>query len=360
MRNTIFSSRGGAEVQAEFIREACVRAGYEVHFASDVSKNEITSDSSTTYHVLPNHGRLQSWRNFFAINKLVKKIRPEIIYQRVRFSYTGLAAFYAKKYGALFVHNISADYACQKNSVPIDMNFVSSFITEHLGRYGIKSADLVISQTEIQARKLNENFGIGSIVIPNGHPVASPPFEKDSTPLIAWVANIKEWKRPEVFIELAERLSDIDANFVLAGKPAGGAFQEKFLRRVGELQNIEYLGQLSQEEVNLLLSRSAIFVNTSQPREGFPNTFIQAWMRETPVVSLSFDPDNINTTKNIGYLSGNIDQLELDVRELLGSKEQLKEMGKKAREYSEQNFDCKITGSAYIREFEKLQCKWEV
>jgi hypothetical protein len=44
------------------------------------------------------------------------------------------------------------------------------------------------------------------------------------------------------------------------------------------VQNLEYVGPVSLEEVNVWLARSSIFVNTSLPRQGFPNTFIQAWL----------------------------------------------------------------------------------
>ncbi|MBF0235832.1 MAG: glycosyltransferase family 4 protein [Desulfamplus sp.] len=275
MRSSILTKCGGAEVQAEFIRQACVNAGHEVHFAFD--KREETDidinidDDSTHYHLLPDRGRLRSYLNYFELNQLIQKIRPDMIYQRVRFSYTGVAAYLAKRYGVRFVHNISADYACRKNRVPLDKKFISSFITEQLGRYGIKHADLLIAQTTLQAKLLKKNFGLDSIVVPNGHPFPEGPFKKIHPPVVAWVANIKPWKQPEIFIELARRLGDTNARFVLAGRPAMGSYQERILRLIDATPNVEYKGQLSLDEVNSLLSQASVFVNTSEPREGFPN-----------------------------------------------------------------------------------------
>jgi glycosyltransferase involved in cell wall biosynthesis len=59
---------------------------------------------------------------------------------------------------------------------------------------------------------------------------------------------------------------------------------------------------MSQAEVNELLARSHIFVNTST-LEGFPNTFIQAWLREVAVVSLTVDPDHVLQESRVGILA---------------------------------------------------------
>jgi hypothetical protein len=45
--------------------------------------------------------------------RLVAKIEPDIIYQRVRQGYTALGAIIAKQNQIPFVHHISADYACE-------------------------------------------------------------------------------------------------------------------------------------------------------------------------------------------------------------------------------------------------------
>ena len=354
LRSSVLTSRGGAEVQADFIRQACVNAGHEVHFAFDAKEKIEIDDSSTQYHLLPGRGRQRSWLNFFALARLIRIVKPDIIYQRVRFSYTGIAAYLARRNGAKFVHGISADYACKRNRVRIGRSFISSWITEYLGRYGITHANLLISQTAAQADMLKNNFGLDSVVIPNGHPVPDGPFEKSKPPVVAWVANIKPWKQPEVFLELAERLRDTDAQFILAGKPATGAYQEMILRKIDAAPNVEYLGQLSLEEVNDLLSRAAVFVNTSQPREGFPNTFIQAWMRQTPVVTLNFDPDGTNVTQEIGFNSHSFEQLVQDVRRLVESPSQSEEMGKRSQEFSSSAYDIKAIGDQYVSNFQRL------
>ena len=77
-------------------------------------------------------------------------------------------------------------------------------------------------------------------------------------------------------------------------------------------------------------------------------------MRQTPVISLNFDPDDINTRNDIGYLSGNFEQLVKDVEHLLSSPTMLSDMGIRARQYSIKKHDTDVTGALYLKEFEKL------
>jgi glycosyltransferase involved in cell wall biosynthesis len=88
------------------------------------------------------------------------------------------------------------------------------------------------------------------------------------------------------------------------------------MRDIASTPNLEYLGHRTQEEVNHLLCRACIFVNTSI-HEGFPNTFVQAWLREAVVVSLTVNPDRVLDSYGVGIHSGTEEGLVRAVRTLL-------------------------------------------
>jgi len=155
--------------------------------------------------------------------------------------------------------------------------------------------------------------------VPNFHPEPSETLDKKGPLLVIWVANLKPWKQPEVFVRLAARLSDIkEVRFVMVGAMQGGpkAWREQLLHDINKATNLDYVGAKPQREVNELLARAHVLVNTSV-QEGYPNTFIQAWQREVPVVSLSVNPDGVLERQGVGICAGSEQRLEESVRALL-------------------------------------------
>ena len=119
-------------------------------------------------------------------------------------------------------------------------------------------------------------------------------------------------------MRLAAALEDLRAvRFVMVGAPADdGAWQRALMQEIARTPNLEYLGHRSHAEVNELLGRSHIFVNTSM-HEGFPNTFVQAWLRDVAVVSLQVDPDRVLELEKVGIAAGTEVGLQAAVRSLL-------------------------------------------
>ena len=75
-------------------------------------------------------------------------------------------------------------------------------------------------------------------------------------------------------------------------------------------------GEKTSEEVDELLRTAHIFVNTSV-HEGFPNTFIQAWLRDVVVVSLQVDPDHSLERRGVGIVAHSESGLVAAVRGLI-------------------------------------------
>jgi glycosyltransferase involved in cell wall biosynthesis len=77
---------------------------------------------------------------------------------------------------------------------------------------------------------------------------------------------------------------------------------------------------------------------TSLPVEGFANSFLQAWFREVPTISYTFDLDGIIEQEGIGRCAGDFDELVDSVDELLRDHAQRRQMGIHAREYAVDHF----------------------
>ncbi|HIP49839.1 MAG TPA: glycosyltransferase family 1 protein, partial [Candidatus Pacebacteria bacterium] len=56
------------------------------------------------------------------------------------------------------------------------------------------------------------------------------------------------------------------------------------------------------EEIQKYYDKAKLFVNTSD-HEGFPNSFVQACLGSTPIVSYKVNPDNFLVKRNVGYFA---------------------------------------------------------
>ena len=208
----------------------------------------------------------------------------------------------------------------------------------------MRRANVIVAQTRDQDGMLRREFGLeATAVVPNFHPIpASSNSRREGGRMrVLWVANFKARKNPEIFVDLAEAFSERnDVEFVMIGR-AGGEGYAQLHERMKHLKNLQYLGELPIERVNEELAHSDIFVNTSSA-EGFPNTFIQAWLRGTPVVSCFVDPDACLSQGHAGIVAGSPGRLISVIGELLDNRSRIRELGESARAYGYANHhpDC--------------------
>lgn len=358
--------KGGAELQAYYIARK-IAENSELHyiFLRNPEHYKIKKfqkiDNGIILHTIRNQeygifGR-PLFLNYWELLRLLDDLNPAFIYQRGTRAHIGIAARWCKKNNKKLVLGISMETNCSKSGI-LDLknnffNYPSKIIDGFFSFAGIKNSDLIIAQTIYQQKLLKQNFNRDSILIPNGHPVPLPPFKKVDPPIISWIGNIKLLKQPEIFIKLAENCKDLNARFVYAGRPAQGSYQNMLLKKTINLPNLRYLGEIPFDKTNELLSKSTVFVNTSL-HEGFPNTYIQAWMRETPVIALNSDPDDLLKKKRIGYHSGNFDQMIKDLRFLIENEKERHAMGRRARKYAIENHNIEKIVGKYSEVFRNL------
>jgi glycosyltransferase involved in cell wall biosynthesis len=192
---------------------------------------------------------------------------------------------------------------------------------------------VVVVQNESQQRRVKQTLGKESLLIGTGHFVPRNPGKKSHPPLILWVGNAKHVKRPELFIELARACSDLKARFVLIGGRPAATYRERLMRLAHGVKNLEMKWAVPFEETNDWLASASILVNTSTS-EGFPNTFVQAWLRGVAAVSLSADPGGVLARENVGIRSGDFARMVANVRTLVNNPGLRKELGERARAYA--------------------------
>ena len=330
---------GGAEYQIKLLIDH-IKDLYDLYY---MAHNTTFIESKIKLINISHIKLLNKFGNSFfldALNiyKMLKKINPDIIYQRVLNGYTGIAAYYANKYNKKMIWHVSSYNDVKPWEFNLKKQIIFDYIDRKIAEYGIKNCSKIIGQTEGQGRLLRKHYARNcDAIVPNFHPYASCEIKKENPVKVLWVANFKPMKHPEIFIEVAKHFEGLNnVRFYMIGRRGSKKHETQIEEKIANIKNLEHLGERALEEVNELFCHAHIFVNTSD-FEGFPNTFIQAWMRRVPVVSLNVDPDNILKKYGIGFHSGCFEQLVKDTRRLIEDEHLRETMGKKAQEYAFRN-----------------------
>ena len=125
---------------------------------------------------------------------------------------------------------------------------------------------------------------------------------------------------------------------MVGGRQEGfDALYEQVAAAAPGITNLTFHGQVPYHDVNELYSRARIFVNTSD-MEGFPNSYLQAWARGTPVVAF-FDPDGVIAREGLGRVVGNLAEMRAAVLELLQQPQRWAEASERCRVYMAREYD---------------------
>jgi len=269
------------------------------------------------------------------LRRVLEELRPDVIYQQGRLSYTGVCAKYAIRAGIPFFFHVAHEFDLNFKWVTLRWSPNTPFdIVEYfVGDWGLKHASHVIVQSDRQGRLLRESLGITpAAVIRNFQPLpASLPVKPAGPVQIFWVANLKDFKRPALFVDLAETFAGrSDIVFVMAGRPATERRFVPLMQRILKVPNLKYLGELPIDKVNEVMDGAAMHVNTSS-FEGFPNTFLQAWARGAVVASLAVDPDEEGMEAlGIGYCAGSMERLHAIIDELSRAADKRRQIAERA------------------------------
>ncbi len=334
---------GGAEHQAYCLAKY-FRSGMEVHYLTISDKDLESGDPEIRMSIIPKRKLLArvlglcQVLDYFRVMRALRRIRPDFIYSQDARAYLGIAARYALSSKCTLIWHISSERQLHGFRIRSLRTIPFDYIDKKMMEYGVRHANHVFGQAKYEDELLQQGYGRKcDLIVGNWHPEPAQARVKDQRVKVVWIANIRPVKRPEVFVDLADRLRDLeDVQFIMMGRPASRRHQRRLAPRLESARNLRYLGEMPIAEVNRILAESHILVNTSD-YEGFPNTFVQAWFRDVPVVSLHVDPDDILKKQGLGFHSGNFEMLVRDTRRLIEDTDLRMHMGRRARAYAAEN-----------------------
>jgi len=307
---------GGESVQQTLLAKGFEKRGYDVSMiVKDVGQPQRQSiENIKVFKTFEQSAGLPFIRFFVprltSIWAALRSANADIYYQSCAGMLTGVVARFCKVHDRRFIFRLAHDSDC----IPGEQ-LIKYWRDRKLYEYGLRSADFVAAQGINQIELLKKYYGLASEHINMVVELPDKLVSKSKTIDVLWVNNIREFKRPELVLELAQKMPS--HKFVMIGGAVPGFEQlyEDIKNNAREIQNLEFVGPVSYHKVNNYFLETKLFLNTSDS-EGFPNSFLQAWVRSVPVVSF-FDPDNIIRVKGIGRTPQDLGEMKSDVDALL-------------------------------------------
>jgi glycosyltransferase involved in cell wall biosynthesis len=280
---------GGAEVQQCILARLFAANGYRVSMITfDYGQPSPSVIDGITVHKAFRedsgvpvlrflHPRLTTmWRTLRAVD-------ADIYYQRSSAMWTGVVAEFCRFHGKRSIYAGASDRDFEPGQEQI-----LHARDKWLYRRGLARVDRVVAQNAFQLESCRRHHRREALVIPSCY---VPPEHAVRATLahdrVLWVGTIHGYKRPHLFLDIAERLPK--RRFVMIGGPSIGGerlkpgYFEEVRDRAAKLANVEFTGFLPLAEVERWFDSARLLVLTSV-YEGMPNVFLQAWARGVPTV----------------------------------------------------------------------------
>ena len=326
---------GGAELQQALLAKALARRGWTVSMVvADYGQPEGAAwDGVRTLRAYrPDEGipvlRFVHPR-WTKLHAALRRADADIYYASCAGGQLAQVALFARSRGRKVVFRIASDTDCDPRAL-----LVRYRRDRMLYRWGLTHADLVLAQTPSQRQALARNFGrdsrvVASLLETSGR---SPPLaERDIGAL--WVGNLRPLKRPHLFLDAAARLPGLAFHMIGGPMPGAEELYAEVRQRAASLPNVAFHGYVPQHEVGTYFERTRVFVSTSAI-EGFPNTYMQAWSRGTPVVAF-LDPERLLSEKHLGTLVSSPEELAGAIARLNGEPGEWEQASARGRRYIE-------------------------
>jgi glycosyltransferase involved in cell wall biosynthesis len=269
----------------------------------------------------------------------------DIYYTSCAGMHVGLLALFCRRHRRRFVFRAASDSDCDP-----DRLLVRFARDRWLYALGLRRADAILVQSATQAAALKRNYGLAGRVAGMLVEKPAPAAARDID--VLWVGNIRQVKRPDRMLALAGIMPAAKIHMVGGPLPGEGTLFREVERAAVASANVTFHGRLSYWETNELYARARLLANTSDV-EGFPNSYLQAWIRGVPVVAL-IDPDGVIEREGLGVAAISSAEMLVGTANLLGDPAAWQAASDRCRAFMAREYgEDKVLG-AYLDTFDRV------
>lgn len=342
---------GGESVQQTLLARALQRRGHDVSMvtADRGQADGMVRDGIRIYGAYRATAGLPVLRfvhpRWTGLWSALERADAQLYYTSCAGMHVGLLAAFCARHGRGLVFRCASDSDCDPARLIIRYGR-----DRWLYRYGLRRAGVILVQSADQARSLTRHFGragrvAGMLVEPAPEAVA-----RDID--VLWVGNIRRVKRPDRLLMLAAQMPGAVIHMVGGPVPDEGSLYDSVRREAGRYPNLTFHGPLPYHEASAMYARARLLVNTSDV-EGFPNAYLQAWIRGVPVVSFR-DPDGVIARHCLGAAVASPLRMWEAIRALLDDRQALAAAGARCRAFVASGYAEEQILAPYLSAFEEL------
>jgi glycosyltransferase involved in cell wall biosynthesis len=299
---------GGAELQQTLLAKALAAQGHNICMvvADHGQPDGAVWDGIKTYKAYRPQGGLPGLRfihpRWTGLWSALTRARADIYYVSCAGALLGQVALFTRLYGGKLIFRVASNSDCDPATL-----LIRYWRDKRLYRYGLRHADLVLAQTPEQQQALLRNFGRDSRVVASLTDVAGqrPAFAEREG--VLWVGNMRPLKRPSLLLEAARRLPRLPFHIIGGPMPGAESFYNAVRAEAEQVANVRFHGPVPYHEIGKFFESSRLLVSTSEI-EGFPNSYLQAWARGTPVAAF-LDPEQLIARNGMGRAVSTVSEL---------------------------------------------------
>lgn len=342
---------GGAERGISIVARRWAQQGHEVHLIGYHPGQDFEGmlDGVHVHGVAepeelgPDLGR--SLLGYWKVMRLQMRLRPHIVYQAGASVQSTFCALGARLGGASYVFRMASDL-----DVTPELDAVLGRARGIFFRAGLRLAHGIICQTTLQMELVRRHLRRPARHIPN----CKEGVDKVKSPRtqVLWVGRLCADKQPLLFLELARVRPDL--GFRMVGKGYGDALEDEIRDAICALPNVHWSMSLPPEAMPALYAESQVLVCTSR-FEGFPNTFLEASLQETPILSLNQDPDHYVSEGPCGLVVRDATELLPALDALLADPSRSQALGQRGRQVVLERYEAETVSRQYVDFFHRLR-----
>jgi len=345
---------GGEQVQQTLMARALARRGHEVSMVvGDYGQPDGARwHGVTTWRAYRPDAGLPLVRfihpRWTSVWNALRRADADLYYVSCAGMQLGLVAMFCKKYGRKFVFKVAHDRDCEPGQL-----LITYTRDKKLYEYGLRRAHAIIAQSEQQRAAMLRNYGLPSSVAEmmvdgSEHLLDFAGRRHD----VLWVNNLRQFKRPDLLLELARRLPQRQFHMIGGPQPGFAELYAAIEQEAAAIPNLVFHGRVPYHDMDRWYAGARVFVNTSDT-EGFPNSYLQSWVRGTPSVAF-FDPDGVIARERLGAAVSDMAQMAQAVERLCSERDEWDAVSARCKQYMNETYGDDRILAPYLAIFERL------